>query len=110
MSFVTIVTMASASAGSSMGMSPDESLVSPKNTKNVAAKRSRNGVSTWLAFAATLPDRAMPTRNAPTAADTPTCAARPATSIVRPSTPSSSGSYWSAGNRRDTMCPCRSAT
>ena len=76
--------MASASAGSSIGISPDESLVSPKNTKKVAAKRSRSGVSTWLAFAATLPDRAMPTRNAPTAADTPTWAARPATSMVRP--------------------------
>ena len=45
----------------------------PKNTKKIAAKRSRSGVSTWLAFAATRPDSAMPTRNAPTAADTLTC-------------------------------------
>ena len=36
-----------------MGTSFDESDVSPKNTKHVAANRSRSGVSTALAFAAT---------------------------------------------------------
>ena len=109
MSFVTIVTIASTTAGNSTETRADESVVRPKNTKKIAANRSRSGVSTVLAFSATLPERAMPTRNAPTAADTLTSAATPATSIVSPSTPSSSGSYWSAGNRRDTKCPCRSA-
>ena len=45
-----------------------------------------------MAWWATGPDSAMPTRKAPTAADTFSCAASPATSRVSPNTPSSRAS------------------
>ncbi len=108
--FVAAVTTASASASGSTGRSLLGFVDSPKNTKNTAAKTSRSGASTSAAVRATVPDTAMPTRNAPTAADTLSSSASPATSRVRPSTPSSSDSLSRAETRAVTCRPNRMAT
>ena len=62
------------------------SVFSPKTTKNTAANRSRNGSSSLVALCAVEPEIAMPKRNAPTAADTCSADANPATSSASPST------------------------
>ncbi len=82
----------------------------PKKTKNTAAKRSRSGLSREWAPSAASPESAMPTRNAPTAAETCNCWAMPATSRVRPSTTSSSFSGSSCDTKREMSRPYRSAT
>jgi hypothetical protein len=93
----------------SMGTMSRTSVDSPKKRKNTAAKRSRSGVSTRCACFAAGPEIAMPTRNAPTAAETFARAARPATRSVRPSTDSSRTSASFDQTRRDTQRPWRSA-
>ena len=57
----------------------------PKNTKKIAANRSRNGPSRSWARSAAGPESISPTRNAPTAAEMPTSSERPATRNVIPS-------------------------
>ncbi len=106
---VSAVTTASASAGSSTGGMLAGSVCRPKKTKNTAANRSRNGLSSVCAPSATSPDSAMPTRNAPTAADTWSCWASPATSRVRPRTTSSSFSASSVETKREMSRPYRTA-
>ncbi len=103
--FVTAVSRASARAGSRTGGMLAGSVCSPKKTKKTAANRSRSGLSSVCAPSATSPDSAMPTRNAPTAADTWSCCATPATRIVRPSTTSSSFSGSSLETNREITRP-----
>ena len=95
------VSTASARAGSRTGGMLAGSVCSPKKTKKTAANRSRKGLSRVCAPSATSPDSAMPTRKAPTAADTWSCWATPATRIVRPSTTSSSFSGSSLETNRE---------
>ena len=92
MTLVPIVSADRIRAGTNTGQMPAGSVTRPKKTKKIAANRSRSGESSCTALWATGPERAIPTRKAPTAADTLTCSANPATSMVRPSTPRSSGS------------------
>ncbi len=107
--FVSAVTTASASAGSSTGGMLEGSVCRPKKTKKTAAKRSRSGARRWCAPSATSPESAMPTRNAPTAADTCNCCASPAITSVSPSTTSSSFSGSSLETNRETSRPYRTA-
>jgi len=67
---VAAVTTARTAAGRSTGGISAGSVLSPKNTKKTAANRSRSGLTSVWAPSATSPDKAMPTRNAPTAAET----------------------------------------
>ncbi len=87
--FVPTPATASRDAARSTGGSSAGEVSSPKKTKKTAANRSRRGLSTSRAPSATGPDTAMPTRNAPTAADTWSFWAAPATSRASPSTRSS---------------------
>ncbi len=107
--FVSAVTTARSSAGTSTGGMSDGSVERPKKTKKTAANRSRRGVRRVLAPSATSPDRAMPTRKAPTAADTWSSWARPATRRVRPRTTSSSISALSEETARLISRPWRRA-
>jgi hypothetical protein len=92
---VTTVTAANATAGPITAGIACGSVCSPKNTKNTAAKRSRSGESNCWALSDTRPDRAMPMRKAPTASETCSPCAMPATSSVMPSTESSRTSLCS---------------
>lgn len=103
--FVPAVTRASARAGSRTGGMLAGSVCRPKKTKNTAANRSRSGLSRVCVPSATSPERAMPTRNAPTAADTWSCWAMPATSRVRPSTTRRSFSGSSLETKREMSRP-----
>ena len=76
---VSAVTSPSANPGSSIGGMSAGRICNPKKTKKTAANRSRSGASRVYAFSATRPDSAMPTRKAPTASETWTSAAAPAT-------------------------------
>ncbi len=111
--FVATPASASSRAGRNTGGISLGSVCRPKKTKNTAAKRSRSGVSTSRAPSATGPDTAMPTRNAPTAADTRTCWAAPATSraspISRNSRISLLGSAFGLWTSRLTCRPYRNA-
>ena len=106
---VKTVTTASSRAGSSTGGIWAGSVESPKNTKKTAANRSRSGVSSLRAPSATSPESAIPTRNAPTAAETCNCWATPATRTVSPRTTRSSISGLSEDTARLMSRPCRSA-
>jgi hypothetical protein len=75
--FVAIPVAAGAAAGSRATGDCPGSVDSPKNTRKTAANRSRSGMSRSRTRSATCPDRAMPTRKAPTAADTCTASAAP---------------------------------
>jgi CPA2 family monovalent cation:H+ antiporter-2 len=68
--FVAMPATASANAMPATGSSWLGLVCSPKNTKKTAANRSRRGASRSRAVCASGPDSAIPTRNAPTAADT----------------------------------------
>lgn len=103
------VTTASSEAGTSTGGMSAGSVDSPKKTKNTAANRSRSGLNSRRVVWATSPESAMPTRKAPTAADTCSCWATPATSSVRPRTTSSSISGLSEETALLISRPCRSA-
>src|SRR2546429_397246 len=108
-SFVPAVTTASAAAaGSTSGMAAGF-VERPKKTKKTAAKRSRSGVRTFLASSATRPDSAIPIRNAPTAAETCSCSAMPATSSASPNTRRSSTSSSVLKTSRLIAPPKRSA-
>lgn len=93
------------SAGTITGGMLSGLVFSPKKTKKTAAKRSRSGTRTACAPSATSPESAMPTRNAPTAAETCNCWAIPATSSVSPSTTSSSFSGSSLETKREITRP-----
>ncbi len=107
---VAAVTTASTPATAATGRRSPGSIWSPKNKKKVAAKRSRSGLTRRLARSWALPPRAMPTRKAPTAAETWSWAATPATSRVRPSTPSRRASSERLSTARLTTGPWRRAT
>ncbi len=79
--------------------------VQPEEDEEDRREEIRNGLSSVCAPSATSPDRAMPTRNAPTAAETWSCCAMPATRIVRPSTTSSSFSGSSLETKREMTRP-----
>ena len=63
-----------------------------------------------MALCAVAPEMAIPSINAPTAADTCMAAARPATSSAAPSRFRRNTSEFSLCTALDTWCPCRSAT
>src|SRR5262245_36877484 len=109
-SLVAAVTQASAAAGSRAGGSWAGSVCKPKNTKNTAANRSRSGPSSARAPCAAGPDRAIPARNAPTAADACSACASPATRKARPSTLSSRTSSRGLNTSRLAAGPKRSAS
>lgn len=83
--FVAVVTRASATATTSTDGIVAGSVLSPNTTKNTAANRSRSGSSSLVAFSAVEPLIAMPSRNAPTAAEICSAEANPATSSAAPS-------------------------
>ncbi len=72
------------SATPSTGGMDAGSVFRPNTTKKMAANRSRRGSSTRAAFSAVAPEMAMPSRNAPTAAETCSAEAIPATSSAAP--------------------------
>ena len=82
----------------------------PNTTKKIAANRSRNGESTRVAFSAVSSEIAMPSRNAPTPAETCSCEAMPATSSAMPRTRSRKTSEVGDSTTADTARPNRSAT
>ncbi len=108
--FVAVVTSASTTAHSSTsGMAPG-SVCRPNTTKNTAANRSRSGSSSFVAFSAVGPEMAMPSRNAPTAAETCIAEAMPATSSAEPRILSRNTSRSALSTTVETYLPYRSAT
>jgi hypothetical protein len=99
--FVALVISARIAAGNNTGGMLVGSVERPKKTKKIAANRARSGERSCWALCATRPDSAIATRNAPTAAETLTPCAIPATSMGSPRTPSSKDSEWSAAKRRE---------
>ena len=63
-----------------------------------------------MALWAVAPEMAIPSMNAPTAAETCMAAARPATRSAAPRRFSRNTSEFSLWTALDTWCPCRSAT
>src|SRR5205814_6924055 len=82
--FVRVVTAPNPTANGSAGTRVAGSISSPKKKKNIAANRSRSGLTRRCDCSATEPDSAMPTRNAPIAAETWNRCATPATSSTAP--------------------------
>ena len=72
------------------------SVVSPKNTKNTAANRSRSGANRWRATSATSSVKSNPTRKAATAAEKLKTSAIPATKMAAPNNVRSKATGWSA--------------
>ena len=91
-------------AAGSTGSKLAGSISSPKKKKKVAAKRSRSGASKRCDCSAMGPEIAVPTRNAPIAADTCNRCMRPATNNTAPSTESRiTSSDWCAAAASPTM-------
>ena len=107
--FVSVVTTASTIAQPSTGGIDAGFVLSPNTTKNTAANRSRSGSSMCVAFSAVEPEIAMPSRNAPTAADTCIADATPATSSAAPSTLSRNTSRSGLSTAAETYRPNFSA-
>jgi hypothetical protein len=102
---VAAVTSARAPAARATGGMEPGSVCRPKKTKNTAANRSRRGASNGWAASAACPESAMPTRNAPTAAETLSCWAIPATTRATPRITSSRASSLGLNTSRLRVSP-----
>ena len=107
---VAPVTIASRMAGTATATRSPGMIWNEKNRKNVAANRSRSGPMRAWARSCTGPDRAMPTRKAPMAAETCSRWATPPTSRVSPKTDSSRASSVPLASTSLSRPPHRSAT
>jgi hypothetical protein len=83
-SFVSAVKMPNETANSKTGGKEAGLICNPKNKKKMAANKSRSGKSNLCARLAIGSETAMPTRNAPMAAETCSFCAIPATNKIKP--------------------------